>query len=942
MAIYDEYNEFFSVLWFTDDNGNKISIQRLNEQQKIVNGKILLNNIPDNFYKVQITGKYEIDINSEITSANYFKVSYLTGEVFFYSSLEGNTIIIAQYFGRGLIKTMAKRVELSNENNLYNASNVEDFAIETINKINAHTTGIADKHTADDIIYSGSAGGNEVQTALNSLRVAIDNVVAGGTEHDALVMAALVDQEGENFGEAGTGTGLDGRLKKWEQRATIYNSVAAIKASTSLSGSSLKTYGYYSIGDGGGADYIVQDSTTEPASFYITLNNGKKAVLVDPIVSPLQVGFKTNVTELDTLAKVRANWTILQNLLTDLKTSKKRKLVSFDTLLTANRVHAEWISGRECPIGFFSDSTTDGATTTGHVPSTSDDVAFTVTITESPNAYPAKLEEYIKLMHKDTDPVRCYNGGFDSESFRSGFGTDHWHNVWFRPAGSNVDFSDVKMIIIGFGTSDSVNLNDTATVIDNYSRDLECVIIDCFLRGVQPVLQAPVLTVQHVGELVNYRNGNESVTIIETIQKQLCKKYNLEYFSMAEPLREALDNFAGMKYSDLMSLDDKVHPTDKGHRIHASYLCTKFNPNIARIELGRNILDLFPGHPAYFPLVATENFAPATYDGKILKRITVPYIGDRTYYYNWSTADGNTKESGDPLLRIPVYVDKPTALFYNNVDNRQTYGQSKLISMYSTVHNLTRTQNLVVEQLKQPEETSFTNKAFTTFLPFGLTIIEVFANDRVDEQRLGGFYLGEVDEHLKGFELGRGSTGASHLTHTINFDPIHATYTKKVSRRKDPLRKHYNAADNMPLEVCLTLDQALAVGATYQIYTHYNDLQAYQDCYNLIEITGDVVTLKVKNLAGTTTLKTETVAGFNALMIAGAKLRLRFTSANFEANGVLFQFFVNNVNQFYYNSLPTELWSEGYGFDAPAFLANSIYITTRTVIQGFVDLDTLL
>jgi len=136
MSIFEEYNEFFSILWFTDDNGNKISIQRLNEQQKIINGKILLNNIPDQFYKIQIANMYEVNINIEITDVAYFKTNYLTGEVYFHSSLEGQTITIAQYYGRGIIKYMGKRIELQNEENLYDATNVEDFATDITRRVN--------------------------------------------------------------------------------------------------------------------------------------------------------------------------------------------------------------------------------------------------------------------------------------------------------------------------------------------------------------------------------------------------------------------------------------------------------------------------------------------------------------------------------------------------------------------------------------------------------------------------------------------------------------------------------------------------------------------------------------------------------------------------------------------------------------------------------------
>ena len=105
-----------------------------------------------------------------------------------------------------------------------------------------------------------------------------------------------------------------------------------------------------------------------------------------------------------------------------------------------------------------------------------------------------------------------------------------------------------------------------------------------------------------------------------------------------------------------------------------------------------------------------------------------------------------------------------------------------------------------------------------------------------------------------------------------------------------------------------------------------------------------VVVGKLDNLGFQTqaNLKSETVTGLNALLTSGAKLKLSFTSKNYESNGVVFQFYINDENKFFYNALPNELWSEGYGFDSPILRASNIYITTRTIFQGFVDLDTLL
>jgi len=147
LPSYDEYNQFFSIIWFTDDLGEKISIQRLNEQQKIINNKIILNNIPDYFNKVNIEDKYEVGNNDEITDNTFFKVDYLTGEVYFHPSLDNTTITIKDYFGRGIIKFMGKRIELQNEENLYNATNIEDFATDVTKRVNNIVANTGDDNT---------------------------------------------------------------------------------------------------------------------------------------------------------------------------------------------------------------------------------------------------------------------------------------------------------------------------------------------------------------------------------------------------------------------------------------------------------------------------------------------------------------------------------------------------------------------------------------------------------------------------------------------------------------------------------------------------------------------------------------------------------------------------------------------------------------------------
>lgn len=104
------YNDPLFIQWNTDEAGNKISVEILNEEHKIVDNKVTLTQIPDNFYRVQINGFTEINIKEEIDSATKFKVNYLNGIITFDSSLDGQTITITKYYGRGIIYYPASRI----------------------------------------------------------------------------------------------------------------------------------------------------------------------------------------------------------------------------------------------------------------------------------------------------------------------------------------------------------------------------------------------------------------------------------------------------------------------------------------------------------------------------------------------------------------------------------------------------------------------------------------------------------------------------------------------------------------------------------------------------------------------------------------------------------------------------------------------------------------
>lgn len=697
-------------------------------------------------------------------------------------------------------------------------------------------------------------------------------------------------------------------------------------------GAKIITTGFYSEGDNGGATYVIRATSTEPASFKVTLSDGKVAVLIDRVVSPLQVGYKLDVSQLNTIAAVDANWTILKNLLSDLKTSKTRELIKFDTQTTLESVGAEWYSGRSFPIGFYSDSTTDGATTTGHVSSTGSNSPFKVTINESPNAYPAKVEEYIKKIRKSGTPVRCYNGGFDSMSFANGFGLKHWYNTWFRGLnGSNVNWSDVKMIVVGFGTSDSINLNNPGPTMDTYALDLECVVIDAFLRGVQPVLQGPVLTTQHVGETVEYRNSKESLILIETVQKRLCQKYTLEWLSMRESMEKPINNFDGILYKDLMSVSDMVHPGDVGHRTHAMYLVDKIYAAIARLKQEDSVTHIFAGHPAYIPAF-TEIVSPTFRGGLVLKQVG-GVVSDDTYFYSWKNVDGNQKDPSEFLLRIPVYVEKPTMLYMNM--GQANVGANRTLTIEHCYADITPTITVTQDTFNRadPAQQVWDRKTQVCLLTYGLNIINVYAGASTDDWQFVSFYLAALSD-LPTLTLGRGTAGSEYWNNYIQFPDNHDGYVRKVTRRKQKLCEYYNSFDNITQTFALQLTRAFAVGTTYQFFTHFNDYATRQDSYNLIEILGDVLTLKVSYGGTVSTINSQTITGLNAALAAGTDVEIRFKSQYFSSNGILVQFITNGTTRYSYTAPLGDLYFDGYGFEAPAVLYKNATHSSRRAVSG--------
>jgi len=113
MAITD-YGDALIITWFTDDEGNKISLNRQNQTYIVINNKIILSEVPDSFYKINTmtvaaTPLYESQIGT-LVSVNNFTVNYTLGEITVDSSYNGQTITIPSWYARGICYYPSSRI----------------------------------------------------------------------------------------------------------------------------------------------------------------------------------------------------------------------------------------------------------------------------------------------------------------------------------------------------------------------------------------------------------------------------------------------------------------------------------------------------------------------------------------------------------------------------------------------------------------------------------------------------------------------------------------------------------------------------------------------------------------------------------------------------------------------------------------------------------------
>lgn len=325
-----------------------------------------------------------------------------------------------------------------------------------------------------------------------------------------------------------------------------------------------------------------------------------------------------------------------------------------EVITTLSHVSSNWAAGNKYPFAIFGDSTTDGRISTtdgtnqmtvynisrlvgGDVP---DGLVYDHDESEAPNAYVSVLQRMAREFYGQSN-LRVYNAGYRGKQVANGWATDNVHNAVY----GNTTYSDCKMIGINFGINDSENWDAESLRMRTYQYT-KALILDAYLRGVQPFLMTTNAFVGLSDTGVDYGENTEVVQIIDAVKRDLAKEFGLELVDMSSFLYDFVFR-NGEGVSSDYAVPDEIHGADLLHMKQAEYFFYKhLSGGLVLKAKDNQLVDVT--HPsARWPL-STQWIATSTYtQGKsVLARsfeVTVAFkasaMDDFNYFDLWVWSD---------------------------------------------------------------------------------------------------------------------------------------------------------------------------------------------------------------------------------------------------------------------------------------------------------------
>lgn len=244
-------------------------------------------------------------------------------------------------------------------------------------------------------------------------------------------------------------------------------------------------------------------------------------------------------------------------------------------LYNVNEIYNHWVDGEKFPIAFYGDSTTEGDSTTDSS-GTMNDVSVTNNTLGSDyiweSAYPNLLETMMKDMTGNS-VQRVYNAGFSGKDSEWA-----WQN-YEKEFGSGAAYEDTKIIFLGFGINDRVNVTLLGDLYEKTKKFTELLVIKIKKDNKQPVIMTtqPYYSYFSSGVL-NTRNAQRT---INRALLDVAKEFNLEIIDRYTELCNMFVNSSKSIGTYLHT--DLLHCNNGGHLLERDLLAHRISSVIKNV-----------------------------------------------------------------------------------------------------------------------------------------------------------------------------------------------------------------------------------------------------------------------------------------------------------------------------------------------------------------------
>lgn len=292
---------------------------------------------------------------------------------------------------------------------------------------------------------------------------------------------------------------------------------------------------------------------------------------------------------------------------------------------------AKMWAGQTVTIGCYGDSTTDGNNTTGWVANPTSGgkaVGNSDHNLTAPNAWPAKLQEYLREIFKNNN-IKTFNAGYSGQRMDNGWALNNYSAAMVN----NPYYGIPDVCFIGFGLND---ITAAGSQIDNHIDQTVKLMFRMVSEGTIPVILTCDAEFRN-GQFGDARDHKEARRELDAAKRALGDKYGVLVIDIGDVLKQWIQN-NNDGYNWPKEQNDALHFGDNGHSLKAQYLASRMLIDVVPFSGGEREIHQWSSEAAYIGNYATLfKFSNNSQGGNIYFPSAAPIDTDMMTVWVWNT-----------------------------------------------------------------------------------------------------------------------------------------------------------------------------------------------------------------------------------------------------------------------------------------------------------------